>query len=103
MSNIRENIKEICKEKGLKQEVIAEKIGITQSSLSQKLTRNDDIKYGFLLKIANILSVDVIDIIKYPVRYVPEEKSCASCQEKEKIIENLNMLLEVFKKRKGKL
>ena len=103
MSNIRENIKEICKEKGLKQEVIAEKMGITQSSLSQKLTRNDDIKYGFLLKIANILSVDVIDIIKYPVKYVPEEKSCASCQEKEKIIENLNMLLEVFKKRKGKL
>jgi len=102
MENIRENIKEISKEKGFKQEVIAEKLGITQGSLSQRLSRNDDIKYGFLLKIANILKVDVIDIIKYPTKYVPEEKSCSNCQEKDKTIENLNILLEVFKKKKGK-
>lgn len=103
MEDIRENIKAICKEKGLKQEVIAEKFGITQSSFSQKLTRNNDIKYGFLLKIATILHVDIIDIIKYPVKYVPEENSCSSCQEKDKIIANLNDLLDIYKKRKGKL
>ena len=103
MNDIREKIKEICKEKGIKQEVIAEKMGIKQSTLSQKLTRNADIKYGVLLNIADILNVDVIDIIKYPVKYVPEEDNCFKCREKDKTIENLNMLLEEYKKKKGKL
>jgi len=103
MVDIRENIKGICKEKGVKQEVIAKQMKITQGSFSQRLTRNDDIKYSFLLEIANILGVDIVDIIKYPVKYVPEVKSCANCQERDRIIENLNILLEQYKKRKGKL
>jgi transcriptional regulator with XRE-family HTH domain len=100
MNDIRDNIKEICKEKGLKQEVIAEKFGITQSSLSQKLTRNEDIKYGFLLKIANILKVDVIDVIKYPVKYVPETVSCEECKQLRLEIKHQSEYIEILKSKK---
>ena len=102
MNDIRDNIKAICKEKGFKQEVLADIFGITQSSFSQRVSGNDDIKYGFLLELADILKVDVIDIIKYPVKYVPEEDVCSSCREKEKTISNLNFLLEQFKENKIK-
>jgi len=58
---------------------------------------------GRLSRIANILNVDVIDIIKWPVKYVPLEKNCRACVEKDKTIENLNLLLDEFKKKNGKL
>ena len=48
MNDIIENNKALCKEKGYKQEVIAEVLGIKQGSLSQKLTRNIDIKWGII-------------------------------------------------------
>jgi len=103
MKNIFENIEAIRHEKGLKQEVIAKELGVTQSAYSNYINRNEDIPLGRLSRIANILSVDVIDIIKWPVKYMPEVKNCKTCSEKDKIIENLNMLLDEYKKKKGKL
>jgi len=103
MKNIFENIEAIRHEKGLKQEVIARELGVTQSAYSNYINRNDDIPLGRLSRIANILNVDVIDIIKWPVKYVPLEKNCRACVEKDKIIENLNLLLDEFKKKSGKL
>jgi len=103
MKNIFENIEAIRHEKELKQEVIAKELGVTQSAYSNYINRNDDIPLGRLTRIANIFNVDVIDIIKWPVKYVPEEKNCRTCGEKDKIIENLNMLLDEFKRKKGKL
>jgi transcriptional regulator with XRE-family HTH domain len=103
MENIFENIEAIRHKKELKQEVIAKELGVTQSAYSNYINRNEDIPLGRLSRIANILDVDVIDIIKWPVKYVPEEENCNSCCEKDKIIENLNMLLDEYKKKKGKL
>jgi hypothetical protein len=76
---------------------------ITNSLNGTQVNRNEDIPLGRLSRIANILDVDVIDIIKWPVKYLPEEKNCKSCSEKDKIIANLNILLDEFKKKKGKL
>ena len=103
MENIFENIEAIRRQKELKQEVIAKELGVTQSAYSNYINRNEDIPLGRLTRIANILGIDVIDIIKWPVKYTPEEKSCKACGEKDKIIENLNMLLDEYKKKKGKL
>ena len=44
--------------------------------------------------------MNVIDVITYPVKYVPQAEICEKCQEKDKIIQNLNELIEVLKKRK---
>jgi len=103
MESIFENIEAIRRKKELKQEVIAKEMGVTQSAYSNYINRNEDIPLGRLTRIANILSVDVIDIIKWPVKYMPEEKNCITCIEKDKIIENLNLLLDEYKKKKGKL
>ena len=103
MENIFENIEAIRRQKELKQEVIAKELGVTQPAYSNYINRNDDIPLRRLSRIANILGVDIIDIIKWPVKYAPEEKNCKTCSEKDKIIENLNMLLDEYKKKKGKL
>jgi len=103
MKNIFENIEAIRRVKELKQEVIAKELGVTQSAYSNYMNRNDDIPLGRLTRIANILDVDVIDIIKWPVKYMPEEKNCKICIEKDKTIENLNLLLDEYKRKKGKL
>jgi len=103
MKNIFENIESIRRKIGLKQEVIAKELGVTQAAYSNYINRNEDIPLGRLSRIANIFDVDVIDIIKWPVKYLPEEKNCKVCGEKDKIIENLNILLDEYKKKKGKL
>lgn len=102
MKSINQQIKDYLKETGVKQEYIAKQIGITQGTLSQKLSNGDDIKYSLLLKISNILKVDIIDIIKYPDKYVPETESCSSCKEKDLIIKNLNDYIEVLKNNKNR-
>ena len=103
MENIFKNIEAIRRKKGLKQELIAKELGVTQSAYSNYMNRNDDIPLRRLSRIANILNVDVIDIIKWPIKYLPEEKNCQFCSEKDKIIENLNLLIDEFKKKKGML
>jgi len=59
MENIFENIEAIRHKRGLKQEVIAKELGVTQSAYSNYVNRNEDIPLGRLTRIANILSVDV--------------------------------------------
>ena len=94
-----ENIETIRKKKGLKQEVIAEALGIKQSAYSNYIRRESDIPWSRLLQISNIFEMDVIDVITYPVKYVPAVEECQRCKEKDKIIENLNDLIEVLKKK----
>ena len=100
METISENIKKICKEHGVKQEVIAKEMGLTQGTLSGKLANGDNIKYSLLLEIANIAKIPVIDIITYPDKYVPETAQCSSCKEKDEIIRNLNNYIKTLEKRK---
>ena len=64
MEKILENIEAIRKQKGIKQEVIADALGIGQSAYSNYINRESDITWSRLLQICNILEVDVIDVIK---------------------------------------
>jgi transcriptional regulator with XRE-family HTH domain len=96
MNSIAANIEAIRKEVGMKQEVLAEKLGVTQGTYSGYLTQNQDIKYRLILEIANKLNVSVIDIITWPEKYVPESDTCDECREKEEIIKNLNNYIKLL-------
>lgn len=100
MEKILENIEAIRKQKGIKQEIIAEAMGIKQPAYSNYISRESDITWSRLLQISNIFEMDVIDVIKYPVRYAPVVEQCQDCKEKDKIIKNLNEYIEFIKKRK---
>ncbi|MDR1517682.1 MAG: helix-turn-helix transcriptional regulator [Dysgonamonadaceae bacterium] len=52
--------------KGIKQSVMAERMGIAQAAYSNYVNRNNDIPFNRLTQIANVLGVSVIDIITYP-------------------------------------
>ena len=103
MESITKNIEAIRKEKGVKQAVIADLLGVTQSAYSQYMNRNKDIKYLKLVEIANKLEVSVIDVITYPIKYVPETAHCEDCRKKDETIENLNEYIKLItNKRKRK-
>jgi len=97
LTDILTNIEEIRKNKGLTQTVLAEKLGIGQSAYSNYISRNSDMKFSLLEKIADALQVPVIDIITYPKVYVPNSHICTDCIEKDKTIQNLNEYIEVLK------
>lgn len=99
MIEILKNIEAIRKEKRLKQELIAQELGVTQAAYSNYVNRNMDIPFSRLSQIANILKVDVVDIIKYPEHYVPESSltdDCEVCKEKDAVIRSLNRYIEIL-------
>ena len=96
MDDISSKIKRVCKENGYKQEYIANKLGITQGTLAGKLAKGDDIKFSLLLEISNITKIPIIDILTYPEKYVLEIKHCASCNEKDDVIRNLNNYIKIL-------
>lgn len=101
MKNLASNIEAIRKSRHVKQEVIAQALGIKQPAYSSYVTRNEDFKFSFLLKISDILEVSVIDIITYPEKYVPESsvaKSCPDCAEKDLTIKHLNEYIATLSK-----
>lgn len=100
MEKLLENIETIRKQKGIKQEVIAEAMGIKQPAYSNYINRGSDITWSRLLQISNIFGMDVIDVITYPVQYAPKVEQCESCKEKDKIIQNLNDYIEFLKRKK---
>lgn len=105
MKKIILNIEAIRKEKGIKQSVLAESLGITQGAYSQYIWRNQDLKYNKIVEIANILNVPVVDIITYPEKYVPiseVKKECEYCKQKDLIIENLNNYIQILKSTRKK-
>ena len=95
MESISDKIKRICKENGVKQEVIASELGITQGTLAGKLANNDNIKYKLLLDIANTLEMSVIDIITYPDKYI-KQSVCKECKKKSDTIDNLNKYIRIL-------
>lgn len=98
--NILENIETLRKERRIKQEVIASELGIKQSSYSSYINRESDITFSRLLRISNILGVNVVDIITWPEKFVPKTDAtcCQECIEKDKTIQHLNDLIELLKK-----
>ena len=99
MIEILKNIEAIRKEKHVKQELIAKELGVTQPAYSNYVTRNVDIPFSRLSQIADILKVDVVDIIKYPEHYIPESSNtpeCEDCKEKDAIIRSLNRYIVIL-------
>ena len=96
MESICDNIKMKLREEGFKLEYVAKQLGITQSSLSQRLDNGDQIKYQTILEISKVTNIPVIDFITYP--FVYEKKSeCVECVLKENIIKNLNEYISILK------
>jgi len=100
MEKIFRNIEDIRREKGIKQIVIAELMGVTQSAYSNYVNRNDDISLSRLTQIANIFRMSVIDVITYPVIYVPETEACADCGQYKIEIKHLTEYIEILKGKK---
>lgn len=61
--NFRDNIKALCKKRGITQKELANRLGITDISLNQTL-RGDYPQLQTLEKIANALDVEVVDLFK---------------------------------------
>lgn len=73
-------IKEVCKEKGILQKDLAEKLGITDIALRASLKGNPTI--GTLEKVANALQVPISDLFEQPKQDII---TCPHCNGKIKI------------------
>ena len=99
MVNLKENIKGLIKKSNKTQDFVAEKLGIKQGTLSQKIGQDSKIKFKTLLDIADILEIKVVDIITFPDTYVPEKKSCENCEQLRLEIRHLTDYIEILKKK----
>lgn len=100
MKKILENIEAIRKEKNINQDVLAEKLGMSQSAYSRYLTTKDDLWLSQILQICDILDTPLNDVVTYPDRYVPADQvthHCDACREKDEIIKNLNDYIQLLK------
>ncbi len=103
MENILDNIEAIRKEKHIRQEEMAARLGIKQSSYSSYIARGSDITYSRLLQISEILGISIIDLISWPEKYVIESslhQNC-DCDAKDVTIMNLNKYIELLEKKQG--
>lgn len=99
MIEILKNIEAIRKEKGIKQEEMGRRLGVTQMAYSNYVNRNLDIPYSRLEQIAKALGVSVVDIVSWPEKYIPESSispTCEECEKKQITIDNLNKLISVY-------
>ena len=97
MIDLKENIKEIIRKCGKTQAVVASGLGINQGSLSERISKNEKIKFKTISDIADVLGIPVIDIITYPDRYVKETPTCDKCEELRLEIRHLNEYIELLK------
>lgn len=63
--NIRDNIKTLCKLHGITQRQIAEKMGVTDNSLSMTLSKNNP-QLSTLTDIADAMGVSVLQLLATP-------------------------------------
>ncbi len=98
MIDLQKNIEAMRLDKGIKQEYLANKMGVTQSAYSNWINRSVDMPFSRLCEIAKAMGVEVLDIITYPKRYVPFDPDfeCEECKQKQKTIDNLNLLIDVL-------
>jgi transcriptional regulator with XRE-family HTH domain len=101
MNTISENIKNKLREEGFKLEFVANELGITQGTLSQKLGNADGLKYKTILEISKVTGIPMVDFVTYPEKYELVTKDCAECKKKDLIIENLNDYINLLKNKKA--
>lgn len=74
-------VKDICREKGISQKDLADKLGITASALNQSITGNPSLDK--LLGIANALGVTVSELIGENTVEEPDNSiTCPNCGKK---------------------
>lgn len=74
-------IQEICKEKGISQQILAKRLGITYQSLHAAINGNP--KLTTLQNIADILEVDISELFKKEDNCIV----CPNCGKKFKMID----------------
>ena len=72
---ILNNVLKILNSRNLKQAALAEPLNITEGNVSKLINGKTKLTYNALSEIATFLSMNVIDIITYPDRYVKVETS----------------------------
>jgi len=100
MNKILENVETIRKAKGFKQVFMAERLGVQQQTYSGYFNETGDMMISKLQEISDIFEMPLIDIITYPVHYIPDlpqEPTCEECIKKQETIDNLNELLRSYK------
>lgn len=99
MKTIEQTIRAIAEKKGIKQSVLADELGITQAGLSKLLCNENLLKFKYLLKFAEIFDMRPIDVLTYPDVYTADSDTvlCRKCNEKDRIIENLNDLIAKYR------
>lgn len=78
-SNIRLNLKEILKEKGMTSKELAEKLGVTSVTISYIVTNKTTPSLDMVSRIAQVLNVKMSTLLgEEPLRVVDDSKEFAS-------------------------
>ena len=99
MIELAKNIEAIRLAKGIKQLEMGRRLGVSQTAYSNYVNRDADIPFGRVERIAEALGVTVVDLITWPDHYVSENSvmpECEECKQKQKTIDNLNLLIDVL-------
>ena len=104
---IGKRVAEARTQAGMKQEMLAEKLGISASALSRLETGRDMVSLQRLLDIANILNVGLQDLLRDLFVYSAEEESVSNelkmhisrmnLTEKKHILKYIELLNELLK------
>lgn len=84
-NNILDNIKAIRAEKGFGQEYMATQLGITQAGYALWEKGRRDLTYNNLLKVAEVLKCDVVELITYPKKMIDPESLPPTTEKKVSI------------------
>lgn len=105
MIDVKKNLKQILEERGIMQKQVALALGISDQAISNWFNGTEDVKLRKITQICEAAGVSVIDVLTYPVKYVPESQAkpdCEECIKKQKIIDNLTELLDIYKAKSKK-
>ena len=72
---IEEVIREIRVKKAIKQQVLADALHIDAAAISKIENGTREVKANELALIASALGVEVVDLVTYPEKYVPESQA----------------------------
>lgn len=88
--NLREKFKQLCKEKGMTQKDVADRIGMSDISLN-RVFRMGNPNLQTLVKISNALGVEVWELLVDDDRVMRRSQSgfmCPKCGAKLKLVED---------------
>lgn len=97
-SNIKLNLKEILKEKGMTSKELAEKLGVTSVTISYIVTNKTTPSLDMVSRIAQVLNVKMSTLLgEEPLRLVDDSKEFASFVRYKGIHYTADTLEEFFK------